>query len=577
VNDTARVVIQTRRMTGQESSSPTEPATGDGAITFLHTPTDFYESILAGIRSARTRITLAALYLGSGDHEDRIAQAVHAALAANPLLTLHCIFDYHRSSRDSFQAIHRLSQVQRTFGDRVQVSLFRTNSDLGPGFMSLLQKFVRNPVFHETLGVFHCKFCVFDDTVLLTGANLSLDYFTNRQDRYWLIRAGGKFSAPADIDAVNISDFLCGFAAEIAPFCYQLTPSGHLAQPQPLTRGNTSIQQVLHLYASRHRTRLRIAVGDGPAGVVSFQPLFQYGACGVNMERGWFLSTFGRLTGKTGSKTTGNGSDEYSVDSENSDERWGPGQHVEVVVATPYPSFDDRFAELMGHFVACRSVDQPTSGSSAAPPPSSSSGMLRRSLEMLVPAATAHGFHQGKGLKGFVPELHRAAMDNALRIIFGAADSGEPASTPASCLSATPRSKIAVSQYERTGWTYHAKGMWFNIFSSPDRSQRDLSDSNVKRAPSVGRPVPDRMVIYVGSSNMGERSWTRDLELGFVVRTADRRLIAESIGEISRLQHHSHPLPIPSGHVGGSLRSDLWNRVKMSFFRVSARTLKTLL
>jgi phosphatidylserine/phosphatidylglycerophosphate/cardiolipin synthase-like enzyme len=556
-------------MTAQESS-PTEPATGDGAITFLHTPTDFYESILAGIRSARTRITLAALYLGSGDHEDRIAQALHEALAANPLLSLHCVFDYHRSSRDGFQAIHGLSQVQRTFGDRVQVSLFRTNSDLGHGFMSLLQKFVRNPVFHETLGVFHCKFCVFDDTVLLTGANLSVDYFTNRQDRYWLIRTGGNFSAPADKYAMNISDFLCGFAAEIAPFCYQLTPTGHLAQPQPLTRGNASIQQVLHLYASRHRSRLRIAVGDGPAGVVSFQPLFQYGACGVNMERGWFLSTFGRLTGKAGSKTTSNSSDEYSVDSADSDEQWGPGQHVEVVVATPYPSFDDRFAELMGHFVACRSVDQPTSGSPAAPPPSSSSGMLRRSLEMLVPAATAHGFHQGKGLKGFVPELHRAAMDNALRIIFGAADSGEPTSTPASCLSATPRSKIAVSQYERYGWTYHAKGMWFSIFNS--------TDSNMKRAPSVGRPLPDRMVIYVGSSNMGERSWTRDLELGFVVRTADRRLIAESIGETSRLQHHSHPLPIPSGLVGASLRSsDLWNRVKMSFFRVAARTLKTLL
>lgn len=35
----------------------------------------------------------------------------------------------------------------------------------------------------EVFGVHHIKAHVFDNNILITGANLSEDYFTNRQDR----------------------------------------------------------------------------------------------------------------------------------------------------------------------------------------------------------------------------------------------------------------------------------------------------------------------------------------------------------------------------------------------------------
>ena len=38
--------------------------------------------------------------------------------------------------------------------------------------------------YNETLGLQHTKIFVFDNSVILSGANLSDDYFTNRQDRY---------------------------------------------------------------------------------------------------------------------------------------------------------------------------------------------------------------------------------------------------------------------------------------------------------------------------------------------------------------------------------------------------------
>jgi hypothetical protein len=45
------------------------------------------------------------------------------------------------------------------------------------------------------MGVQHTKVYVCDDTVILSGANLSHDYFTNRQDRYVVVRRAGPLAA----------------------------------------------------------------------------------------------------------------------------------------------------------------------------------------------------------------------------------------------------------------------------------------------------------------------------------------------------------------------------------------------
>ena len=42
--------------------------------------------------------------------------------------------------------------------------------------------------YNELLHTFHLKAYAFDDTVIMSGANLSNDYFTDRQDRYWVFR-----------------------------------------------------------------------------------------------------------------------------------------------------------------------------------------------------------------------------------------------------------------------------------------------------------------------------------------------------------------------------------------------------
>jgi len=75
--------------------------------------------------------------------------------------------------------------------------------------------------------------------------------------------------------------------------------------------------------------------------------------------------------------------------------------------------------------------------------------------------------------------------------------------------------------FDKPGWSYHAKGLWLR-----NDSKTPLS------------------VTYIGSSNMGERSWTRDFELGFLVinrnTSLEKVLCSEwrALVANSRVQNH---------------------------------------
>ena len=44
-----------------------------------------------------------------------------------------------------------------------------------------------SPQAREIFGVHHTKFAVFDNSIILTGANFEEQYFLNRRDRYWIV------------------------------------------------------------------------------------------------------------------------------------------------------------------------------------------------------------------------------------------------------------------------------------------------------------------------------------------------------------------------------------------------------
>jgi hypothetical protein len=80
------------------------------------------------------------------------------------------------------------------------------------------------PRFVEGVSVFHVKAYAFDDSVLLSGANLSADYFTNRADRYVLFEGVPAFAAYV---------YALMRAVHHLPGGHVLTPEGELLLTPP--------------------------------------------------------------------------------------------------------------------------------------------------------------------------------------------------------------------------------------------------------------------------------------------------------------------------------------------------------
>ena len=85
--------------------------------------------------------------------------------------------------------------------DSCKVSLYHTPDLRG------IVKTVLPGKFNETIGVQHTKVCVFDNDVLISGANLSNDYFSQRQDRYILIEKVPKLAKYFEDLVDNVSSF----------------------------------------------------------------------------------------------------------------------------------------------------------------------------------------------------------------------------------------------------------------------------------------------------------------------------------------------------------------------------------
>ena len=154
------------------------------SIRLLYKPNDFYKSLLQNILLAKDRIFLTSLYLGKHEHE--LIQTLDTALTKNPNLRVYFLLDGLRSTREfpADSSITLISSLISKYGsERIHFRLYRT-----PAFHGWKSHLIPKR-FNEGLGLQHMKFYGFDnDKIILSGANLSHDYFTNRQDRYWLFQ-----------------------------------------------------------------------------------------------------------------------------------------------------------------------------------------------------------------------------------------------------------------------------------------------------------------------------------------------------------------------------------------------------
>jgi len=182
------------------------------SIHRIESPRQFYGLLKQKIGQAKRRIFLATLYVGKEERE--LAYFLCRALARNPALQLTLLMDAMRATRESPKSISSaslLSHLASMFPDQVDIRLYSTPL-LRPGsFKSRLL----GKRFNEGFGLQHMKIYGFDDDVIMSGANLSRDYFTRRKDRYMLIRQ----HAP-------LADYLHSLILLISRFSYAVHYSG---------------------------------------------------------------------------------------------------------------------------------------------------------------------------------------------------------------------------------------------------------------------------------------------------------------------------------------------------------------
>ncbi|GIY96968.1 CDP-diacylglycerol--glycerol-3-phosphate 3-phosphatidyltransferase, mitochondrial [Caerostris extrusa] len=148
-------------------------------IKVLKEPSDFFNKLKELSRSATKRITLASLYIGTGPLERELIDSVNEGLMkSNGNLQVNILLDYTRGSRGSENSRTLLLPLLKDHPSQIKVSLYHT-----PKLRGFI-KWLLPERWNETVGLSHLKVYLFDDTLILSGANLSDQYFCNRQDRY---------------------------------------------------------------------------------------------------------------------------------------------------------------------------------------------------------------------------------------------------------------------------------------------------------------------------------------------------------------------------------------------------------
>lgn len=146
-------------------------------IEILSTPSEFYDMLVAKAQKARHRIVMSSLYLGTGELEKTLVSRIEENLNTNASLKVKFLLDYSRGLRGTSQANSSKTLLQplvNKYFSQFSLHLYHT-----PNLRGVLKSILPERT-NETIGVLHMKIYLFDNDLIISGANLSNDYFTNR-------------------------------------------------------------------------------------------------------------------------------------------------------------------------------------------------------------------------------------------------------------------------------------------------------------------------------------------------------------------------------------------------------------
>ena len=480
-------------------------------IQILSSPSEFYDTLKRKIKSAKRRVYLSTLYIGKTEHD--LIATINEALEENPDLEVSILTDALRGTRESPNAscASLLAPLITNHGSRVKIAMFHT-----PNLKGWKKKYIPKRL-NEGWGLQHMKLYGFDDEIMLSGANLSDDYFTNRLDRYHL------FSSK------ELADYYAKIHDAICELSYDLQPAPELSEgyvlDSPINRGIPD--PVWHtkrykMYAKQlleplihKKARQKMFPVPFTAEKTFVYPVAQFDVLLGNPVNIGLLDYEFQTYTSTEKPMLSKLLTRLAEDQALRNPRW--------TFTAGYFNIDPEISELL-----------------LAAAPASSHGISsekseRKPCTVITASPWANGFYGSKGISGLLPAAYTLLSRRFLREVSKADKDGS----------------IQLKEWRKGtvgtpgGWTYHAKGIWATL-GPKDRIE--------EAGPSV---------TLVGSSNYTKRSYSLDLEIGAMIVTADPTLQKKLKAETEWLQEDAtvttmDDLRKVDRRVGFKVRAAMW-------------------
>ncbi|KAK0727748.1 hypothetical protein B0T26DRAFT_695611 [Lasiosphaeria miniovina] len=396
-------------------------------VRVLQTPAEFYETLKDKIRNAERRIFLSTLYIGKSETE--LIATLQEALRTKPDVKLSILTDALRGTREAPQpsCASLLAPLIAEFGpDRVEVRMYHT-----PNLTGFKKKHIPNRI-NEGWGLQHMKLYGVDDEIILSGANLSSDYFTNRQDRYHL------FSSR------DITEYYSNLHDAVASLSFLVQPSDKPSgfdMAWPDTNAAISPLENPNHFVAESTSLLARLISPGTAPVTKPDKTI----AGATDTSVYILAQLTQLL------------------SPDSSTELPAITHVLKTLSSP------QYAKSSWTFTA----------GYFNPAPSLTKLLLSTASQgntVITASPFANGFYKSPGVSGLLPDAYTLLARRFVHAVYQ--HNRETAIT----LREWRRGTVGVPG----GWTYHAKGLWVTLPGSEDPSITLIGSSNyTKRSYSL--------------------------------------------------------------------------------------------
>jgi len=501
-------------------------------------PGAFHEALCRKIRACQHRVYLASLYVGpaacpaASVKEQELLDALESTRARS----VQILLDQNRALRPvpvirsndasftnaeqkqsdatttitSAEACHRVLERRRKNSRKNGTNKLENENDDGIYLLSVLpayqQRLLKNPL-NEVAGVFHLKCYIMDNDMVITGANLSEEYYVDRTDRYlWISSSNGDDDGEHDekSDDSNSShpliecyaDLLQALCRHAEPYKEHSRNNGSRTTREELLESLTEILTEEATEASNEKQM------DGN----SDKDIVAYAIPTLQTPRTFF-----------GGHNNGRIPSDADLTS-SLIEHAAPEQEIRIASAYLNPT------------------DQLRRSLQTAFPPSAAS----HSVHFLTAGLTSHGFkpkHKpGNKGKTWIPAVYDTLSRKHL-----AADLSD------------------IWYYVRPGWTFHCKGLWLTTTSTPiavSETPASIADESKTEYSPVLPSSSTVSAVITGSGNFGYRSAACDMESNVILvfaATKDeqhsqlQRSFREEWNELCRHAKSAHtedPLPL---------------------------------